>query len=54
MSQPFWRRQGFSGEVIDCDDGPINVCYDATKDGNAALTGYINEPCSINNQVQRA
>lgn len=38
---PFWREEGFSGEVI-CTDGPLTVVFDNTDEtGQASLLGFI-------------
>jgi monoamine oxidase len=40
--EPFWRREGFSGEVV-YDEGPITFVFDDTPEGSGkgALIGFI-------------
>jgi monoamine oxidase len=40
--QPFWRNDGWSGEMV-CDESPLRMCFDATPyhGKHGALVGFI-------------
>jgi len=38
--RPFWREAGFAGEAVSTD-GPIDVCFDDVRNGQACLLSFV-------------